>query len=64
MQQEATENFGTSDVDELASKLAAMEKENEKRRSDYQKLLEGIAKDLAKIEAESVSENSEASDAE
>jgi len=50
LQEEALEEFGTSDVDELQVKLEQMEAENEKRRSEYQTLLEGIAADLTKVE--------------
>ena len=53
LQQEAIAEFGTSDVDELKAKLAEMDAENEKRRSEYQTLLEGIAADLAKVEQDS-----------
>lgn len=55
LQKEAIDNFGTSDIEELKAKLDVMEKENEKRRSQYQELLEGIAADLAKVEAEETS---------
>ena len=52
LQNEAIAEFETSDVDELKSKLKQMETENEKRRSDYQQLLEGISGELAKVEQE------------
>ena len=44
--------FGTSDIDELKEKLKTMEEENERMRSEYQTLLEGISKDLKKIDGE------------
>ena len=50
LQKEAVENFQTSDITELKAKLAEMEAENEKRRADYQKLLEDISSDLAAVE--------------
>lgn len=57
LQKEAVDNFGTSDIEELQTKLAAMEAENEERRSEYQTLLEGIAADLAKVENENSSDD-------
>ncbi|MEM9587128.1 MAG: hypothetical protein AAGA03_07595 [Planctomycetota bacterium] len=50
LQQEADEQFGTHDVEQLAMQLAEMERENEKRRREYQGLLESIQNDLAEIE--------------
>jgi hypothetical protein len=52
LQKEAIADFETSDIDELKSKLAQMEAENEQRRSDYQELLEKISGELAKVEQE------------
>lgn len=53
LQEEAEKEFGTSDVEQLQAKLEQMESENERRRQEYQELLEGIASDLEKIEQES-----------
>ncbi|HIK90506.1 MAG TPA: hypothetical protein EYG03_00735 [Planctomycetes bacterium] len=50
LQKEAIAEFETSEIDELKSKLEQMEAENEKRRSDYQELLEKISGELAKVE--------------
>jgi len=50
LQNEAVAEFETSDIEELKNKLEQMETENEKRRSDYQQLLEGISGELAKVE--------------
>jgi predicted nucleic acid-binding Zn-ribbon protein len=47
----AKEEFGSSDIAELEAKLAAMEVDNEKRRSEYQTLLDKISADLAKVES-------------
>ena len=52
LQKDAVNEFETSDIDELKNKLEQMETENEKRRSDYQELLEGISGELAKVEQE------------
>jgi len=56
LQKEAIAEFETSDIDELKSKLEQMEAENEKRRSDYQELLEKISGELAKVEQETSSQ--------
>ncbi len=50
LEQEATDQFGTADIDELKKKLAEMETENEQRRRNYQTLLDGISADLKKVE--------------
>ncbi|EMI40409.1 MULTISPECIES: hypothetical protein [Pirellulaceae] len=50
LQAEAEKEFGTSDVKELTEKLEQMETENEKRRSEYQTLLDKISGDLAEVE--------------
>lgn len=52
LQKQANSEFGTSEVDELQTKLQQMEAENETRRADYQQLLNGIQADLEKIETE------------
>ncbi len=57
LQKQAEKEFGTSDIAELEAKLQEMEAENEKRRSEYQTLLEGIAADLAKVEEENAAES-------
>ena len=54
LQNEADDKFNTHDVKELEEMLRKMEVENETRRADYQKQLEGIHADLQKIEAEEV----------
>lgn len=53
----ALQQFGTSDVGKLKVKLEQMETENEKRRRDYQTLLDAIAADLVKIESGDVAED-------
>ena len=55
LQKEAETEFGTCDIEELKAKLAEMDAENEKRRSEYQTLLEGIAADLEKVEQDNAS---------
>jgi chromosome segregation ATPase len=62
LQREADEEFGTSDVGQLKAKLEQMEAENEKRRKEYQELLEGIASDLEKVEQEATEQETESSD--
>ena len=52
LQAQAVHDFQTSDIAELEKKLRAMETENEQRRRDYQALLDGITRDLAKVEEE------------
>jgi chromosome segregation ATPase len=52
LKSELEEKYGTSDIDELQAKLVAMKEENERRRAEYQAHLEGIEKELARIEAE------------
>lgn len=59
LQEEAVAEFETSDIKELEAKLKAMEEENEKRRREYQELLDGISAELKKIETESNSGGSE-----
>ena len=51
LRRQAEKDFGTSDIAALQKLLTQMETENEKRRSDYQKLLAGIQADLQKIES-------------
>ncbi len=50
LEKQALESFGTSDLQELKNKLAAMEAENEKRLVDYQQHLETIESELADVE--------------
>lgn len=50
LQAEAEAEFGTSDVEALQEKLQQMELENEKRRSEYQTLLDKINADLQAVE--------------
>jgi predicted nucleic acid-binding Zn-ribbon protein len=48
----AIAEFETSDIEELEAKLKKMEQENERRRSEYQQLLDEISADLKKIDSE------------
>jgi hypothetical protein len=50
LKKEAREKFGTDDVDELRTKLAAMKAENEEKRKNYQADLDKIEADLASVE--------------
>src|SRR6056297_372199 len=50
LEKEAEDEFGTSDIDELAEKLERMEAENEKQRREYQTLLDKISQDLRAVE--------------
>jgi septal ring factor EnvC (AmiA/AmiB activator) len=52
LQKDADQEFGTHDVAELREKLNTMEAENKKNRLEYQKLLDKIETDLAKVEKE------------
>ena len=62
LQDEAIAEFDTCDIKELELKLKQMELENEKRRSEYQTLLDSISAELTKIETESDSNASEVVD--
>ncbi|TWT58667.1 hypothetical protein KOR42_20490 [Thalassoglobus neptunius] len=53
LKKEALEKYGTDDLEELRSKLEELTAENERKRRDYQTLLEGIETDLAKVETDS-----------
>jgi predicted nucleic acid-binding Zn-ribbon protein len=55
LQDEAVAEFETSDIKELEAKLKQMQEENERRRREYQQLLDSISADLKKIESESES---------
>ena len=50
LEKQALESFGTSDLQDLKSKLAAMESENEKRLVEYQQHLDAIESQLADVE--------------
>lgn len=50
LQKQAREQYGTDNVDELRTKLAAMEAENERRRAEYQADLDRIETELAAVE--------------
>ncbi len=63
LQDEAVAEFETSDIKELEAKLKRMEEENEKRRREYQQLLDSISADLEKIESESESSDNASSQA-
>lgn len=51
LRQQAREEFGTDDVDELREKLKQMEIENERKRAEYQTSLDSIDESLQKVEA-------------
>jgi predicted nucleic acid-binding Zn-ribbon protein len=53
LQDEAVAEFETSDIKELEAKLKQMEEENEKRRREYQDLLDSISAELKQIETDS-----------
>jgi predicted nucleic acid-binding Zn-ribbon protein len=53
LQDEAVAEFETSDIKELEAKLKQMEEENEKRRREYQDLLDSISAELKQIENDS-----------
>jgi chromosome segregation ATPase len=50
LQKDAREKYGTDDLAELQTKLAAMQAENEQKRAAYQAELERIETDLAAVE--------------
>ncbi len=50
LQKQARELYGTEQVDELRTKLAAMEAENERRRAEYQADLDRIETELSAVE--------------
>jgi hypothetical protein len=50
LKQEARDSYGTDDLEELRKKLEAMKLENEQKRADYQRHLEGIERQLAEVE--------------
>ncbi len=51
LQREATEKYGTSDIDELRQKLATMKAENEEKRRAYQAELDDIERELKRVES-------------
>ena len=52
LKKQAREAYGTDDLEELSKKLAAMQVENERKRSDYQKHLDEVESKLAAVEEE------------
>ena len=50
LKEQAREEFGTDDVEELREKLAEMKTENERKRSDYQSSLDRIETELVEVE--------------
>ena len=62
LQDEAVAEFETSDIKELEAKLKQMEEENEKRRREYQDLLDSISAELKQIETDSNSTAKESVD--
>jgi phage shock protein A len=50
LQKQAREQYGTDKVEELRTKLATMEAENERRRAEYQADLDRIETELATVE--------------
>ena len=52
LEKQAKAAYGTADIKKLKAKLDEMQRENEKKRTEYQKLLAGIEKKLDKVEAE------------
>jgi chromosome segregation ATPase len=52
LKEQAKKNFGTDDVDALCKKLETMKKENEQKRSQYQKDLDKIESELESVKTE------------
>lgn len=52
IQGKAKQEFGTDDVAQLSTMLSEMKKENESRRSEYQKSLDAIDMKLKAVEEE------------
>jgi len=63
LKDQAREQYGTDDLDELKAKLEEMEAENERKRSEYQQALDKIEQDLDEVEQKyaAVSETAEGS---
>jgi hypothetical protein len=51
LKRQARDEFDTDDVDELREKLKQMERENERKRAEYQTSLDSIEESLQKVEA-------------
>ncbi|MGM0609805.1 MAG: hypothetical protein ACQES5_01820 [Thermodesulfobacteriota bacterium] len=49
LQKEAREQYGTDDPEELKRLLEQMEEENERKRSEYQQLLDKVENDLRAV---------------
>lgn len=52
LQQQANEEFGTHDLDELTAKLKKTKSENEEKRKTYQESLDKVEAELARVEAD------------
>jgi hypothetical protein len=50
LQAEATERYGTSDVESLKAKLKQIEEDNRRKQRDYQTQLDGIDAKLKQVE--------------
>jgi len=59
LERQATEAFGTADVDALQQKLKKMKDENEKKQTEYQKSLDQMEEKLKQVEVEFTESNSE-----
>lgn len=52
LKQQAIEQYGTDDVDELRKKLQEMKDENERKRREYQESLDKIESELERVDQE------------
>lgn len=52
LRNEAREKYGTDDLGELTRMLEEMQRENERKRAEYQQHLDGIEARLADVEAQ------------
>lgn len=52
LKQQAQDEYGTDDLEELKKKLKQIKAENEKKRAEYHQALEQIESELTKIETE------------
>ena len=52
LEQQATEQFGTADVDQLQEKLEKLKTENEKKQVEYQKNLDEVHAKLTQVESD------------
>jgi hypothetical protein len=50
LKQQARQDYGTDDLEELRKKLEQMKAENEQKRADYQRHLDEIERQLADVE--------------